>query len=78
MTKFQWRTESAAELASLLRQATLEKSAAAGACTIYQIMHEGREKLALALPDGQAIIIETAEVTKIRRRRIDPVTKDEA
>ena len=77
MTKFQWRTESAAELASLLRQATLEKSAAAGTCTIYQIMHEGREKLAVSLPNGQAIIIEATEATKIRRRRIDPVTKDE-
>ena len=77
MPKFQWRTESAAKLASLLRQATLEKSAAAGACTIYQIMHEGREKLAVSLPDGQAIIVETSEAIKIRRRRIDPLKKSE-
>ena len=77
MTKFQWHTESATELAKLLRQATLEESMAAGACTIYQMKHEGREKLALSLPDGQAIIIEAAEATKIKRRRVDPVTKDE-
>ncbi len=78
MTKFQWRTESGAELATLLRKATLEKSAAIGASTIYQIMHNGREKIAVALPDGQVLIIEAAESTKIRRRRIDPVKKIEA
>lgn len=76
MTKFQWRTESAAELASLLRQATLEKSAAAGTCTVYQLMHAGREKLAVSLPDGQVIIIEATEPAKIRRRRVDPVKRD--
>lgn len=73
MANFQWRTGSAAELASLLRQATLERSAAAGACTIYQIMHEGQEKLAVSLPDGQVIIIETEVPSKIRRRRVDPI-----
>jgi hypothetical protein len=77
MTKFQWHTETAAELASLLRQASLEKSAASGACTIYQIVHEGREKLAVSLPDGQAIIVEAAEPAKIRRRRVDPEKKGE-
>jgi predicted DNA-binding protein (UPF0251 family) len=75
MTKFQWRTESAADLANLLRQASLEKSAAIGTSTIYQIMHDGREKLAVSLPDGQVLIIEAAEPTKVRRRRVDPVKK---
>ena len=75
MTKFQWHTESATELAKLLRQATLEESAAAGACTIYQVKHEGREKFALSLPDGRAIIVETAEPIKIGRRRDDTVKK---
>jgi predicted DNA-binding protein (UPF0251 family) len=75
MTKFQWRTESGAELANLLRQASLEKSAAIGTSTIYQILHDGREKLAVALPDGQVLIIEATEPAKIRRRRIDPARK---
>lgn len=74
MNKFQWRTESATALATLLKQASLEKSAAIGACTVYQIVHEGREKLAIALPDGQALIIESGEPPRIRRRRVDPVT----
>ncbi len=77
MTKFQWRTESGAELATLLRQAVLEKSAAVGTSTIYQIMHEGCEKLAVALPDGQVLIIEAAELAKIRRRRVEPVREIE-
>lgn len=75
MTKFQWRTESATDLATLLKQAEIQTSAAIGASTIYQIIHEGREKLAVALPDGQVLIIEAAEPTKIRRRRVDPVQK---
>jgi predicted DNA-binding protein (UPF0251 family) len=75
MTKFQWCTESATELANLLKQAEIHASAAIGTSTIYQIMHEGREKLALSLPEGQILIIETAAPVKIRRRRVDPVKK---
>lgn len=75
MTKFQWRTESATELATLLKQAEIQASAAIGTSTIYQIMHEGREKLAVSLAEGQMLIIETIKPEKIRRRRIDPVKK---
>jgi predicted DNA-binding protein (UPF0251 family) len=75
MTKFQWRTESATELATLLKQAEIQTSAAIGTNTIYQIMHEGHEKLAVALTGGQVLIIETAVPVKIRRRRIDPGKK---
>ncbi|MES2049527.1 MAG: hypothetical protein V4447_14090 [Pseudomonadota bacterium] len=78
MTKFQWRAESATELATLLRHAEIKTSAALGTSTIYQIMHEGREKLALALADGLVLIIENAEPTKVRRRRIDPLKKVKA
>lgn len=77
MTKFQWRTESATELATLLKQAEIQTSAAIGANTIYQIMHEGREKLAISLAGGQMLIIETVVPAKIRRRRIDPLKKVE-
>jgi hypothetical protein len=75
MTKFQWHIETTTELATLLRQALLEKSAAIGTSTVYQITHEGREKVAVSLPDGQVLIIEGAETAKIKRRRVDPVKK---
>jgi hypothetical protein len=75
MTKFQWRTESATELATLLRQAEIQNSAAIGANTIYQIMHEGREKLAISLAGGQMLIVESVVAAKTRRRRVDPVKK---
>ena len=74
MSKLHWRTESTTALATFLKHADLEKSAAIGNSTLYQITHEGREKLAIALPDGQALIIETGEPQKIRRR-VDPVKK---
>ncbi len=77
MTKFQWRTESATELATLLKQAEIQTSAAIGTSTIYQIMHDGREKLAISLEGGQMLIIETVAPTKIRRRRVDPAKKIE-
>jgi hypothetical protein len=75
MTKFQWRTESATELATLLKQAEIKTSAAIGTSTIYQIMHDGCEKLAVSLADGQVLIIEAVVPAKIRRRRVDPVKK---
>lgn len=73
MSKLLWRAASVSELSNLLTQSTLENSAAIGASTVYQITHEGREKLAVSLPDGQALILELREVTKTRRRRVDPV-----
>lgn len=73
MSKLLWHTESVSQLAALLRLSTLENSAAVGASTVYQITHEGREKLAVSLPDGQAIIVELRDVLRTRRRRVDPV-----
>lgn len=73
MSKLLWGTKSVGELSTLLTLSTIENSAAVGASTIYQIMHEGREKLAVSLPDGQAIIIELRDVIRTRRRRVDPV-----
>jgi predicted DNA-binding protein (UPF0251 family) len=72
MNKLQWRTEPATALATLLKQATLEQSAAIGTSTLYHIIHEGRQKLAISLPDGQALIIESGNPAIIRRRRVDP------
>ena len=77
MAKFQWRTETGVELAALLKQAEIKTSAAIGTNTIYQIMHDGREKIAVSLTDGNVLIIEVAEPTKIRRRRVDPAKKIE-
>lgn len=73
MSKLLWRTESVSQLAAILTHSTLENSAAVGTSTVYQILHEGREKLAVSLPNGQAIIIELQEVVRTRRRRVDPV-----
>mgnify|MGYP000025764753 CR=1 FL=1 len=78
MSQLQWKVESATTLASILKHAKLEKSAAIGAATLYQIMHEGREKLAIALPDGQTLMIESGEPARIRRRRVDPLNEVDA
>lgn len=75
MRKLQWQAESIIELSTLLTQATLENSAAVGTSTVYHILHDGQEKLAISLPDGQALIIELADAPQTRRRRRDPVNQ---
>lgn len=72
MAKLIWRTGKVTEIPELLKAATLEKSAAVGAATVYHFIHEGQEKLAVSLPDGQALIMELLSTSKPRRRRIDP------
>lgn len=76
MNKLLWRAGKVTELPELLMQATLENSAAIGAATVYHFKHDGIEKLAISLPDGQAIIIEAAATGRPRRRRIDPLKTD--
>ncbi len=78
MNKLQWRTGKVTELPELLMLATLEKSAAVGVATVYHFKHEGQEKLAISLPDGQALIIEPLPSGKPRRRRIDPLKTDQS
>ncbi|MFZ6758043.1 hypothetical protein ACO0K9_12610 [Undibacterium sp. Ji50W] len=77
MNKLLWRTGKVTELPDLLMLATLEKSAAVGAATVYHFNHEGQEKLAISLPDGQALIIEVLSNARPRRRRIDPLKTDQ-
>lgn len=69
MKQLRWKANSTAELPQLLTQATLTNSAAIGASTVYHILHEGQEKLAVSLPDGQALIIEVGEKTNLNTRR---------
>ncbi|MFZ6720908.1 hypothetical protein [Undibacterium sp. Ji49W] len=78
MNKLLWRTGKVTELPDLLMLATLEKSAAVGAATVYHFKHDGQEKLAISLPDGQALIIEALSSSRPRRRRIDPLKADQA
>lgn len=73
MNKIIWRTGKVTEIPELLMAATLEKSAAVGAATVYHFTHDGQEKLAVSLPDGQALIIESLPAGKPRRRRADPL-----
>lgn len=78
MRKLQWHSSSGAELSALLTLASLENSAAVGESTVYHITHVGREKLAIALPDGKAIIVELCQPQHIRRRHQDPVAAQDA
>ena len=73
MNKLIWRTGKVSEIPELLMAATLEKSAAVGAATVYHFKHDGQEKLAISLPDGQALIIEPLPSGRPRRRRVDPL-----
>ncbi|MFZ6771920.1 hypothetical protein ACO0LB_04305 [Undibacterium sp. SXout7W] len=69
MTKLLWKQETVHEVAQLLVGARLEKSAAIGNATVYHVWDEGQEKIAVSLPDGQALVIELAGITAPRRRR---------
>ncbi|MFZ6812958.1 hypothetical protein ACO0K3_00680 [Undibacterium sp. Rencai35W] len=71
MSKLNWQACSAAELAALLQQSTMEKSSAVGKTTVYQVTHEGSEKLILSLVDGHALVVELSHTRHPRRRRID-------
>ncbi|BBB65447.1 hypothetical protein UNDYM_1194 [Undibacterium sp. YM2] len=73
MNKLIWRTGKVSEIPELLMAATMEKSAAIGAATVYHFKHDGQEKLAISLPDGQALIIEPLPSGRPRRRRVDPL-----
>lgn len=74
MNKLNWRTVAAGELALLLKQATLDDSRAVGTSTVYQLKIDGRDVLAVTLPDGQAVVVEVVAPIHTLRRRIDPTT----
>jgi hypothetical protein len=60
-----------AQLSSLLTLSTLEKSSALGDSSIYHLLHDGKEKIAISLPDGKAMVIELEVEEQGKRRRID-------
>jgi hypothetical protein len=66
-----WHAIERHELATLLSEAKRLSSRAVGSTTIYELEHNGQEIVAMALPDGHALIVERAPKAKWRRR-IDP------
>lgn len=72
MSKLNWHTVPQPELALLLKQATLDTSRAVGSSTVYHLSIDNREVLAVSLPDGQAVVIETQTPPRVKRRRVDP------
>ncbi len=69
MKRLRWRVASGPELSQLLREATLHESAAVGNATVYRLGLEGSEQVAIALPDGQVVVIDPELVRRTRRRR---------
>lgn len=74
MSKLAWRSIAHADLAQLLNGAELDQSSAVGESTVYQFMQDGREFVAVSLPEGQAVLLELAMVGNPKRRRADPDT----
>ncbi|MDD5250410.1 MAG: hypothetical protein PHY45_15610 [Rhodocyclaceae bacterium] len=68
MKDIDWRAIDRRELATLLANSKRVSSRAIGATTIYRLDHDGREIIAMALPDGAAVIVERAPLAKWRRR----------
>jgi hypothetical protein len=68
MNKLTWQAISQSELALLLGQAQLDASRAIGPATVYQLNVEGRDVLAIALGNGQALLVESCVQPKIDRR----------
>lgn len=68
MNKLSWQAIPLGELALLLGQARLDDSRAVGAATVYQLSVEGRDVLAIALGNGQALLVESCIQPKTDRR----------
>lgn len=73
MSKMSWKAIPQAELALLLGQARLDGSRAVGPATVYQLTVEGRDVLAIALADGQALLVESLAAPKPNRRQRTPL-----
>lgn len=71
-SKLSWHTLPPGKLALLLQQSHMDDSRAVGTSTVYRLGVDGREVLAVALPDGQSIVIEAHEAPRAKRRRVDP------
>jgi hypothetical protein len=72
MNQLHWRTVASAELALLLKKAKLDDSRAVGTSTVYQLKIDGRDVLAVSLPDGEAVVVEVVVPVHLLRRRVDP------
>jgi hypothetical protein len=68
MKDIEWKAINREELAVLLVESKRLSSRALGATTIYRLERDGREVIAMALPDGHTLIIERAPSAKWRRR----------
>ena len=68
MNKLSWQAIPQSELALLLGQAQIDDSRAVGLATVYQLNVEGRDVLAIALGNGQALLVESCGQPKIDRR----------
>jgi hypothetical protein len=71
-SKLSWHTLPPGKLALLLQQSQMDDSRAVGTSTVYRLSVDGREVLAVSLPDGQAVVIEAHEPPRAKRRRVDP------
>jgi hypothetical protein len=71
MSKLAWRKIAHAKLAELLNGAAVDDSHAVGESTVYHFNHEGRECVAVSLPEGRAVLIEIGSDANPRRRHID-------
>ena len=69
MTKLAWRRLERRALADLLTVSSLVESSAVGATTVYRLETDAGEVLALALPDGEALIVELPAPAPKKRRR---------
>ncbi len=69
--KLAWRRLERRALADLLTTARAIDSSAAGATTIYRLETDAGEVLALALPDGEALVVGLAAPAPKRRRRAE-------
>ena len=72
MNRLNWRTIASQELALLLKRAALDDSRAVGTSTVYRLTLDGRDVLAVSLPDGEAVVVEVAAPVHTLRRRVDP------
>lgn len=71
MSRLSWRSVPRGDLSLLLEKARLEDSRAVGSSTVYQLNLNGQDVLAVALPDGQAVIVEWNTNPHALRRRTE-------
>jgi hypothetical protein len=71
VSQLEWRRIDRPALATLLRGAQVVAASAVGGNTIYRLATDNGEVLALALADGEALVVETAAPLPRRRRRAE-------